>query len=241
MFGTLLFQNPSTLFFSLFVYSAIPDPENHCFETSPFPGCLNQTCLEAVCQSNPFSNCCDSAYSIGCVEMARQFPQYCQPPQFDNRCDESYPFGGCNDPECQEQVCNIRQECCNTNERIGEWSSACVQIAADTCGGRSCFLRWYEQGCGDPVCEEFICQLDDFCCKRSWDSTCVQLATEHSNICRLRLAETIQTVVFQAEPFGRPGCINDPVCQKHRFAINNRNAARNHIPKDCRKNCLDRM
>lgn len=168
--------------------------------------------------------------------MARQFPQYCQPPQFDNRCDESYPFGGCNDPECQEQVCNIRQECCNTNERIGEWSSACVQIAADTCGGRSCFLRWYEQGCGDPVCEEFICQLDDFCCKRSWDSTCVQLATEHSNICRYGWPKQSNSC-FQAEPFGRPGCINDPVCQSI-VCNQQQECCSESYTEDCRKIAL---
>ena len=111
----------------------VPAPVNHCFESSPLPGCTDAECLEAVCEDEP--SCCDDAYTQLCLQTARQHADVCRPPSHGNTCEQTSPYGGCSHAECAELTCDIRSDCCNSDTTIGEWSKACVNIAHEACEG----------------------------------------------------------------------------------------------------------
>jgi hypothetical protein len=131
LFCFVLFCSDLTFCFGLLSFR--PDPENHCFAASLFPGCTNETCLETVCVAHP--SCCESQYGPICLETARQHGHVCRPPLTNNTCEETSAYGGCIDEECEASVCAIRSECCNGNTTIGEWSTVCLNIAEETCRG----------------------------------------------------------------------------------------------------------
>jgi hypothetical protein len=62
------------------------------------------------------------------------------------------------------------------------------------------------------VCEEIVCDLDSFCCRRDWDSNCISLAMDNLDMCPYDWPEQ-QNTCFEAEPFGRSNC-SDPVCKE---------------------------
>lgn len=110
----------------------LPKGDNTCFETSENPGCLeNMVCLDAVCQV--YSDCCGKQYGDQCVNAARNNPNTCIPWAANNKCNATSPVGGCTDSDCEKLVCKINPECCNSPLRTGEWSQACVDVAADVC------------------------------------------------------------------------------------------------------------
>lgn len=53
--------------------------------------------------------------------------------------------------------------------------------------------------------------MDDFCCARQWDSSCVAIATEHLDECPNGWPDQANSC-FEADPFERPGC-DGPVCE----------------------------
>jgi hypothetical protein len=111
----------------------LPAGDNTCFEVSESSGCHeNSVCLKAVCKLN--ADCCGLAYTEDCVDIARRVPQLCVPSRMNNTCGETSPVGGCSDFECEASVCADNPECCNSETLVGEWTSACVEVAAsDVC------------------------------------------------------------------------------------------------------------
>ena len=113
----------------------LPQPENHCFEASPLPGCDNPDdpegqCLEMICEEN--NDCCTNRYSQACIGIARTLGGICFPPDDGNTCFQSSPYGGCDDPRCANLVCDFLAGCCDGDE-IGEWSDLCISVAEDFC------------------------------------------------------------------------------------------------------------
>jgi hypothetical protein len=108
----------------------LPTPENHCLKPSHVPGCTDDKCLKVVCDEE--EDCCTTAYSAECVDIARENGLVCHPPEDDNDCFQDSPYGGCNDVRCANLVCDIREGCCD-DDTIGEWSDICVRIAENIC------------------------------------------------------------------------------------------------------------
>lgn len=76
---------------------------------------------------------------------------------------------------------------------------------------QTCFERGPIGGCSDPICEEYVCGLDPFCCNRVWDNSCITKAMRALDICQLGYPNQTNDC-FTAEPFKRPGCDGD-VCE----------------------------
>lgn len=161
--------------------------------------------------------CCTTAYSVECVGIARKLPQVCDLEKAP--CNKPSLAGGCNKAECEDQVCDSKPECCNTDAQLGEWSLACVDVAEQLCDRvNSCFEGVKKPGCNDPVCETYVCKTDDFCCRVQWDSSCVKKAMTNLEECSNDFP--IQdNDCFHADPFDRPKCIGNDVCLESVCAI----------------------
>ncbi len=92
------------------------------------------------------------------------------------------PFGngtpGCEDVNCCNLVCATDSFCCDIS-----WDGICSEEAADLCGNEACgpdagdcTTANGSPGCDSPVCCNYICSLDSFCCNSSWDSICADEA-----------------------------------------------------------------
>ncbi|MHC5025167.1 MAG: hypothetical protein ACYTGR_00200, partial [Planctomycetota bacterium] len=84
---------------------------------------------------------------------------------------------GCDDVECETQVCNADAFCCDV-----EWDQICADMAADVClicggsGLSNCCAANGTPGCDDPECEAAVCAADSFCCETEWDGLCADMA-----------------------------------------------------------------
>lgn len=163
-----------------------------CCSANFTPFCNDESCCEAVCQSDPF--CCDGSWDDFCASIARSLGNPGGP------CDDACPVPPCGDPaaggcckpngtpncsdeECCEAVCLIDPFCCNE-----AWDLNCALIAGDECklcgAGLSCGdpdsgpcdEPHPEPYCDDDKCCEFVCILDATCCSVGWDADCVALA-----------------------------------------------------------------
>lgn len=196
-----------------------PEAEQSCFETSTVGGCNHLGCQEAVCEQKP--SCCNQdivgEWKSSCVTLVWSS---CLP-RATNPCTETSAFGGCEDRQCQNTVCQFRTDCCSSDNQLGEWSEICVKTAVELCdlGNRTvgipentCFERADDPGCTDPECQEFVCSIDDFCCKRDWDLDCIQIAMDNLDKCPNDFP-TQANSCFEPEPFQRSNCSN-PDCNK---------------------------
>lgn len=112
----------------------IPEPENHCFETgNEIPGCNQPLCASEVCSEDEDSKCCERRWTTGCIDIARNYPEVCIPPKPTNDCDESSLYGGCEDERCEQIVCNADETCCDSTEKVGEYTEDCVNLANSLC------------------------------------------------------------------------------------------------------------
>ncbi|KAG7372253.1 ABC transporter [Nitzschia inconspicua] len=186
--------------------------KNNCFQTSSTPGCDDEVCLGLICLEQP--SCCTENFNYQCVESARRNGLTCQTPSRyqNNNCLDVNPFGGCTNSECEAQVCQQRPECCNRGNLVGEWNSECVDTARRVCdltGKNTCFQVMQTPGCTDSLCADVVCQDDDFCCERQWDSSCVEAAIQNSNEYCKQDWPPQENSCFEADPFQRPGCSDD--------------------------------
>jgi subtilisin-like proprotein convertase family protein len=89
---------------------------------------------------------------------------------------------GCDDPECEAQICAADSFCCAT-----AWDQICADEAAQLCGDlcaggpggpcgppntNDCCAANGTPGCSDLACCETVCAIDPFCCDTSWDGIC---------------------------------------------------------------------
>ena len=110
----------------------IPQPDHHCFEVgNEIPGCNQPQCSARVCDEE--SSCCERRWTTGCIDIARGHPDVCQPPKPNNHCEDSSLYGGCEDERCEQIVCNVDDDCCDSEEQIGEYTNDCANLASDLC------------------------------------------------------------------------------------------------------------
>jgi hypothetical protein len=140
--------------------------QNTCFQQNFLSGgCSDPVCEESICRNNLY--CCDDRWSSDCISDALADSDACQEnrPVPENSCFDYNFHPGCDDPECMNRVCLVDPVCC---EKI--WSADCIDEAfnqgCDRTGNQgSCFESTGAQlGCGDPVCEEIVCNQRPDCC-----------------------------------------------------------------------------
>ena len=66
----------------------------------------------------------------------------------------------------------------NEHEGPGTLTVSCVEGVTSSC----CFPH-PEVGCDDQACEDLMCLIDPFCCKREWDELCVDKAAVFCDVC----------------------------------------------------------
>ena len=59
-------------------------------------------------------------------------------------------------------------------------------------------------GCDDPVCEEIVCDEDEFCCEDSWDSTCADIADDLCSGDPITKVDSVESVVESVNYFKKP-------------------------------------
>ena len=103
-------------------------------------------------------------------------------------CCAAHGGPGCDDSTCESCVCDIDPVCCLT-----PWDVVCSAEAANDCAiacpcgvtptptptpGGDCCAAHGGTGCDDQACQTCVCAIDDPCCSRSWDATCVSEASD---------------------------------------------------------------
>ncbi len=105
-------------------------------------------------------------------------------PGLSNCCTADFP-AGCNDALCEEIVCGFDPYCCEVawdliceSEAQGKCICCFPPDACDCCDGDPNG----QVGCDDPLCESFVCIIDEFCCF-GWHAGCAEIAQEICDIC----------------------------------------------------------
>ncbi len=85
---------------------------------------------------------------------------------------------GCDDVECCTLVCALDSFCCEV-----VWDALCAAEALEQCGNpvcgptaTNCDEMSPAPGCEDPLCCNFVCSIEPFCCDVNWDGSCVSIA-----------------------------------------------------------------
>ncbi len=125
-----------------------------------------------------------------CASAHAQAQESC--PAKEGDCLEGHGGPGCTDTTCCQLVCDFDPICC------GAWDSSCAIVADNLCSGLCgassagpCFTSNPTPSCQDPICCNFVCKTDPFCCSTVWDTTCVLIAS------------------FNCEPKGEGGTCGD--------------------------------
>lgn len=155
-----------------------------CCSPHDTPFCDNEPCCALVCADDSF--CCDVEWDLLCVNGAEAFPECgCDPCQSSTEsCFQPHNSPGCDDPACCAQVCGLDPFCCEV-----EWDEICKESANEVCGGcgapasGSCFCSHANVGCDNSACCRTVCEIDDFCCRVSWDALC---ASQANTLCDCR-------------------------------------------------------
>jgi hypothetical protein len=159
---------------------------NTCFERVQSPGCNDPDCAAVVCKLDDF--CCNVQWDSSCVQKALDNLDSCpngHPPQ-DNTCFEVETFerSGCDDPVCQDIVCQTRPECCNE-----PYNEKCTETALEDCKlpvpPKNCFkVSGGVPGCNDKDCLEAVCDEVEECCTVEYSNKCINIARENGLVCR---------------------------------------------------------
>jgi len=126
-----------------------------CTATPGIPGCMNDTCCQAVCSCDPYccgqeagagewdAFCAGDGFVAGCG-AAILCTDICAggggPPACDNGigdCCAAHGNAGCDDPTCCATVCAADAFCCDV-----EWDGICANLAAQLC-----------PACAGPPCD----------------------------------------------------------------------------------------
>ncbi|HMN95964.1 MAG TPA: hypothetical protein PKC43_06545 [Phycisphaerales bacterium] len=152
----------------------------------PTPGCAVPDCCVQVCIVAP--DCCDTAWSEFCVELASQFCAGLCGAAASLDCFSPNGSPACSDTECCTLICGIDPFCCDQ-----AWDTACAVAAsflcaqsAGTCGDPatgSCFESHSNGACADPACCQAVCSIDPTCCSSAWDFLCVLVAFQQCGPC----------------------------------------------------------
>jgi hypothetical protein len=112
-------------------------------------------------------------------------------PVQENSCFQTEPFlrPGCkNNDECLSLVCNVRPECCSSED--GSYTQKCVEIALDVCEvpapTNHCFEPGVDiPGCNQNECAELVCREENNqdCCRVPWTGACIAQARQHISVC----------------------------------------------------------
>jgi hypothetical protein len=133
-----------------------------CCQAHATPGCGDATCQASVCAYDGY--CCGTQWDSVCVGEAQGASALdcgCTPPPQDTDSD-GVPDGTDNCP----QVANPAQV------------DADSDATGDACEAGPCCTGHPGPGCEVSACQSAVCGLDPYCCSGSWDSFCVQHATQ---------------------------------------------------------------
>lgn len=167
-----------------------------CAPTGGTPGCGDLECCETVCGCDAF--CCDTEWDEFCAGEGFQgsgcgAAVLCEScgGGGQSTCCIGHATPGCDDAECQADVCACDSFCCTT-----QWDECCATdgggagcvpgcgaqvVCPDLCGGGGtgcdgatgdCCAATGGPGCGDPECCSTVCACDPFCCDTEWDDLC---------------------------------------------------------------------
>ncbi len=100
--------------------------QGDCCVPNGTPGCDDPECVGAVCEFLP--HCCDVEWDELCAQRASKICPNCGGAGSD--CCFEHDFPGCEDPTCQQIVCEFAPHCC----KGPFWDQACVDFAAQFCG-----------------------------------------------------------------------------------------------------------
>ena len=211
----------------------------NCCELNFSPACNDQRCCDAVCDEDIV--CCDTTWDEVCASIARSLPNDCTTCTFDcgdpcaGDCCEPNFTPACNDEDCCSSVCDDDPFCCDDL-----WDITCASQARNNpecndpdenetapcplpqCGDQaagSCCLPNGTPSCNNLDCCDAVCTIDPFCCgddsdgQGTWDSGCVELATERCDIC----GPPVQCGDDDAGPCcvanGSPNCDDGACCE----------------------------
>jgi hypothetical protein len=148
-----------------------------CYVSHSSVACDDEGCCVAVCSADTF--CCESSWDGLCADAAIALCVGCGNPSTGD-CFTSHSGPFCDDEGCCSYVCGADSFCCTTT-----WDGICASEAANLCvsecGGpaeQSCFVA-SSAACNDPVCCEYVCGIDSFCCNVAWDGLCVSEALDN--------------------------------------------------------------
>ena len=97
----------------------------NCFVNNGTRGCNSPQCCETICAADP--SCCDTAWDVGCKDMANQMCANCGSPAAGDCCQ---PNGspGCDDAACCGLLCESDPYCCQF-----DWDEICANEAQVAC------------------------------------------------------------------------------------------------------------
>lgn len=175
-----------------------------CCEAHRTPGCVDDTCNDAVCAVDSF--CCTSDWDEVCAAEAAGICTLCG--AGDGDCCTANGMQGCNDDPCVVALCGVDEvddTCCTD-----AWDQACADQAANLCVAcgavlpSDCCESHMGVGCDDDTCETAICDADPYCCDTAWDQLCAAEAQGFCATCGGGMGDC-------CEANGSQGC-NDAAC-----------------------------
>ena len=124
------------------------------------PGCGNHLCRDEVASINP-----------ACLKT-NGFP-------VNGSCYIAHGTPGCDKPTCCTYVCQQPgfEYCCDNSTDSSTWDFACAQKATEICDKKCGSEDWFFAN--NRNCQDIVCDIDPFCCTRSWDSICAGLAQDN--------------------------------------------------------------
>ncbi len=161
---------------------AVCIPPDDCCEIGGGPGCLDADCMATVCGADP--SCCDTVWDVGCAGVALDACVVCElAPPGEGSCCASNGTPGCDDAECQDDICDVDPFCCDEL-----WDGPCAVSALDVCPAcegqlGDCCAPNGTPGCEVPACAAVVCEADPTCCEHAWDEDCKWAAIEACPAC----------------------------------------------------------
>jgi len=126
---------------------------SNCCETGHGMGCDDNDCESLICLND--SDCCTTVWDSACVASAEGncfVNGYC--PAVSNCCDNAH-GSGCNDPTCEQIICDFDPFCCDT-----DWDNQCIFEANEFCAGAASETAKANLIVGDDT-GEFAATCDD--------------------------------------------------------------------------------
>jgi hypothetical protein len=157
---------------------------DQCCEPSMSPGCANENLEGCVCGLDPF--CCEEEWDQQCINLGiNSCGSSCMVAAGD--CCAAGNAPGCDDAECESQVCDVDAFCCSD-----QWDMFCSNQATGICaicgaGRGDCCEANATAGCSDDACVSLMCGFQgaapECCGAGPWDQACADTAAAICTVC----------------------------------------------------------